>query len=227
MNTLRIPAIIGSLVALLALNLSCSSSAQVVPTPALNQVIVGKLLLPPGSGSRGMHVILDIDIDDSLHREWLELDDVFSFRSSFTGTLKKLEVATGLASVVHQLNAQELAQLTKQDTVDIGIIDLREQLLSHKIKVLSEAATTLRIGMWLEQPMTDFSGNLPSLGSRQFPEIAAGKEADWLIPSEFDTVYFLVEEPADRRRGREWQSGRQKLFGPYRSTNLPAELSMD
>ncbi len=205
---------------------SSSLPAQVVPIPASNHEVVGQLQLPPGSGSRGMHVIIDVVNHGTKTREWLKLDEKFRFRSSFTGTLTKLEIATGVATIVHRLNAQELARLTKQATVDVGAIDLRKRLQAHKIKLLSDNATTLRIGMSLKEPARDFTGSLPSLGSRQFPEIEAGKEMNWLLPSEFDTAYFLVEEPADERRGREWRSGKQKLFGPFRSSDLPTELKI-
>lgn len=215
-----------SLSVVFAVCFGCSSSAQVVLVPKSNQVVVGQLQLPPGTGSRGMHVIIDIADAGSTTREWVELDDEFRFRSSFTGTLKKLEIATGLATIVHQFSAQELTLLTKQKTVDIGTIDLRKRLQSLKVKLLSNSATTLRVGMWFEKPATDFLGSLPSLGSRQFSEIEAGKEMDWLIPAEFDTAYFLVEEPADKRRGQKWRSGKQELFGPFRSTKLPNQFKI-
>jgi len=224
MNMNRHLAIIGCLSAVFAMHLGCSSSAQEVQSPKLEQVVVGQLQLSAGNGARGVHVIIDIAKDGSTTREWLNLDDEFRFRSSFTGSLTKLEIATGVSTIVHRFNAQELARLTKQNSVDVGTIDLRKRLQAHKIKFSSEGASTLRTGMWLEKPNTDFAGNLPSLGSRQFPEIEAGKELDLLLPSEFDTAYFLVEEPADKRRGREWRSGKQNLFGPFRSSELPTEL---
>jgi len=213
------------MLAVLTVHLGCSRSAQ--EAPELTPMIVGQLQLPSGNGSRGMNVIIDIAKDELTNREWLKLDEEFRFQSSFTGTVKKLEISTGFSSVVHQIDAQELARLAKQNIVEIGTIDLRKRLQAHKIKLLSETATTLRAGMWFESPATDSSGNLPSLGSRQFPEIAAGLETNWLIPSEFDTVYFLVEEPADERRGREWRTGKQKLFGPFRLSEFPNELKME
>lgn len=218
--------IIGSLSIVFAVYFGRSSSAQVVPVPKSNQVVLGQLQLPPGTGSRGMHVIIDVADGESTNREWVELDDEFRFRSPFTGTLTKLEIATGMATIVHRLNAQELARLTNRKTVDVGTIDLRKRLQAHRLTLLSHDATTLRVGMWFEKPATDFSGNLPSLGSRQFTEMEAGKEMIWLIPSEFDTAYFLVEEPADKRRGRKWQSGKQELLGPFRATKLPNALKI-
>lgn len=219
-------AMIASLSIVVAVNLGGSTSAQVVSIATSNQVVVGQLHLPRGNGSRGMHVIIDVANGKSTTREWLTLDKEFRFRSSFKGALKKLEIATGVATIAHRLNAQELALLKKRDTVDIGTIDLRGRLQSHKFVFLSKDATTLRIGMWLQKPATDFSGSLPSLGSRQFLEIDAGKEMNWLVPSQFDTAYFLVEEPADKRRGREWKSGQQQLFGPFSSAELPAKLKI-
>ncbi len=224
MNLIRRRAIFRCILAVVAMCLSCSLPAQNVQNPKLDQVVVGQLQLPPGNGARGVHVIIDIVNDGSTTREWLNLDDAFRFQGSFTGALTRLEIATGVSTIVHRFNEPELAQLKKQNSVDIGIIDLRRRLQSHKITFFSEGAKTLRTGMWLEKPNTDFMGNLPSLGSRQFPEVKEGKEMDLLLPSEFDSAYFLLEEPADERRGREWRSGKQNLFGPFRSTELPAEL---
>lgn len=227
MNTNRLLLTICRLSAVLTVYLGCSAYAQEAPTPAEDRVIVGQLLLPAEDGPRGMHVIIDVAQGETISRQWLKLDGDSKFHSSFKGAPQQLEIATGLAHVVHRMGAQELARLTKQDTVDIGTIDLRTRLQSHKITMRSETATTLRAGMWFAAPATDFAGNLPSLGSRQFPEIAAGVEMNWLIPSQFEIVYLLVEEPADERRGREWRGGKQKLFGPYRPLELPHELTME
>lgn len=224
MNMNRHLSIIGFLSAVFAMHLGYSSSAQEVQSPKLEQVVVGQLQLPAGNGARGVHVIIDFAKDGSKAREWLSLDNKFRFRSTFTGALTKLKISTGVSNIVHQFNAQELARLMKNNSVDVGTIDLRKRLQAHKIKFSSEGASRLRTGMWLEKPNNDFAGNLPSLGSRQFQEIQAGKEMELLLPSEFDTAYFLVEEPADKRRGREWRSGKQKLFGPFRSSELPTEL---
>ena len=220
----RLLAIVGCLTAVIAVHLGCYASAQEERSRRLTNIVVGQLRLPAGGGARGVHVIIDIANDGSTSREWLNLDSELRFRSSFAGSLTKLEIATGVSTTVHQFNAEELARLTKQNSIDVGTIDLLEQLQAHKIKFSSAGANTLRTGMWLEKPSTDFAGNLPSLGSRQFPEIEAGKEMDLLLPSKFDTAYFLVEEPADARRGREWRSGKQMLFGPFRSPELPTEL---
>lgn len=219
-------AITGSLSVVFAVYFTCSSSMHAAAVPDSNSVVVGKLRLPPGTGSRGVHVIIDSSDGESTNREWVELDDGFGFRCSFSGTLKRLQIATGMATIVHQLNAQELKRLSKKKTVDIGTIDLRKRLQAYRFKLLSDDATTLRIGMWFEEPATDHSGNLPSLGSRQFSEIEAGKQMNWLIPSEFNVAYFLVEEPADERRGRKWKSGKQKRFGPFRFTRLPGEFEI-
>lgn len=217
-------ALVGCLSALNVMHFSCSVSAQQDQPRHQEQVVFGQLQLPPGEGARGVHAIIDIARDGATTREWLELDDEFRFRSTFTGTLKELEIATGPSPVVYRLKAGELAQKKKKNAVDIGTIDLRQRMQAHTIKILSDEAATLRIGMFTEKPATDFEGNLPSLGSRQFPEVPAGQEMTWLLPSELDTAYFLVEEPVDERRGREWRSGKQKLFGPFRSSELPAEL---
>jgi hypothetical protein len=206
------------------MHLACYASAQEVLGSQSRNFVVGQLRLPAGDGARGVHVIIDIATDGSTTREWLNLDKDLRFRSSFTGSLTKLEIATGVSAIVHRINAQELARLTNQNAIDVGTIDLSNRLQAHKITFSSAGAKTLRTGMWLEKPNTDFEGNLPSLGSRQFPEIEAGKEMDLLLPSKFDAAYFLVEEPADKRRGREWRSGKQELFGPFRASELPAEL---
>ena len=219
-------AIIGCLSAVFALHPGCSSTAHEAKNPKSERIVTGQLLLPDGIGARGVQVIIDIAKDGSTTREWLELNNDLKFQKSFNGTLTKLEIATGLSTIVHRLNAKELARPTQQNSVDVGTIDLRRRLQSHKIKFFSDGASVLRAGMWLEKPKTDFAGSLPSLGSRQFPEIETGNEMDLLLPSEFDAAYFLVEAPADKRRGKEWRSGKQKLFGPFRSSELPAELRL-
>lgn len=224
MNMNRRLAMVGCLVAVMAMDLGCCASAQEERSRDLMNIVVGQLRLPAGNGARGVHVIIDISSDGSTTREWLELDDGLRFRSSFTGSLTRLQIVTGVSTLVHRFDAGELAGLTKGNSVDVGNIDLRRHLQAHKIKFSSAGANTLRAGMWLEKPSTDFAGNLPSLGSRQFPELEAGKEMDLLLPSRFDAGYFLVEEPADARRGRDWRSGKQRLFGPFRSPDLPAEL---
>ena len=50
---------------------------------------------------------------------------------------------------------------------------------------------------------------------------------DWLLPRKAQPIYFLVERPVGSDGEGEWRSGRQRLFGPFTSADLPAELIMD
>lgn len=211
---------------LFTLNCSYSAIAWSQQTAVQKHSVVGQLLLPYGTGSRGVQVIATvISEDNAIHSEWLDLDEQYRFRGSLTGMLKELEIVTGIDKTVHQIVGQELVRFIKGDEIDIGTIDLRERLLSHKIKLTTgnKANTAaLRIGMWFEKPPTGVS-----LGSRQFPEVSTGTEIEWLLPREFDRVYFLVERPANTRRGRNWRSGKQSLFGPFSSRELPTELKIE
>ena len=226
MNVKHQPKVIGCFLGIFAMQLGCSSLAQEMPIPKSERFVTGQLLLPEGEGTRGVHIIIDTVKDGSTTRQWLDLDHDLRFGKSFAGTLTKLEFATALSTIAHRFNHKELAKFTKKNAVDVGTVDLRKRLQSYKIKFSSDEASTLRVGMWLERPKTDFAGSLPSLGSRQFAEIEAGKEMALRLHSEFEGAYFLVEAPADKRRGREWRSGKQKLFGPFRSSELPPELKL-
>lgn len=190
------------------------------------RLIKGQLRLPAGEGSRGIHVIVDIRGGRKTIRKWLELDDEFKFQSTYSGELESLEIATGPALIAHRLTAQDLAKFQKREFVDVGVIDLTKQLRGYKIKLTSENAPTIRLGMWRGKPGTDGLGNLPSLGSRQFREIKSGATVDWLLPSTFDSAYFLMEEPADNKRGRQWRTGKQKLFGPIQLSKMPRHFKI-
>lgn len=48
-----------------------------------------------------------------------------------------------------------------------------------------------------------------------------------LLPRDADAICFLVERPAGPERGAAWCSGHQRLFGPFTSADLPAEMVMD
>jgi hypothetical protein len=50
---------------------------------------------------------------------------------------------------------------------------------------------------------------------------------EWLLPPEAQSIYFLLERPVGSGPATEWRSGRQRLFGPFVSSELPDELSMD
>lgn len=226
MNISRYFAKIGSILLIHLTAINSVLYAQPVEVRPIEKIVKGELLLPPGDGSRGIHLIIDVVNNESLNRHWLSLEEGFKFQKNFVGTLEKLEVATALSTIVYQLNEKELSQLASKSIVNLGTIDLRTQLKNHKITILSQNKNTLRIGMWLNKPVTDTSGYLPSLGSRQFPEIEAGTEINYLIPSKFDTAYFLLEEPSDNKRGKEWRSGKQKLFGPFSSSKLPSVLEI-
>ena len=203
----------------------CSTADQSEPVRSSSQVVVGQLLLPAGNGPRGIQVVIGVVADDaSVHHEWLVLDEEYRFRKSFIGRLKEFEVVAGIDKTVFEISDTQLARLSKLSKVDVGDIDLRERLQARKFRLLTEDGSnkTLRIGMWFGKPPAGVS-----LGSRQFPEMESGAEASWLLPREFDGVYWLAEEPIGEKRGRHWRSGKQTLFGPFVSSELPAELTIE
>ncbi|MEM9664597.1 MAG: hypothetical protein AAF970_06675 [Bacteroidota bacterium] len=185
----------------------------------MSHTVVGRLQLPAGTGARGLQVILEVENEASTYYEWLDLDQTWGFRTSVDGAVNTLEVVAGIDRTIYALDADALKPFTSGGTVDVGTIDLRASLHTHTFKLVSDTAPALRIGMWFEEPPADVS-----LGSRQFPEVAAGAASSWLLPTTFETVYFLVEKPADEQRGRDWSSGAQHLFGPFTSAELPGEL---
>lgn len=192
--------------------------------------VVGRLLLPSGSGSRGVEVLLTVAPPEGEPRTvWVLFDDQGHFSHPLTETLVDVEVTTGARAVV-RIDAAELPEADRAGGIDLGTIDLRDRLRNHRLILRAadgEPAGDVRIGMWLGPPPRGPQGEPVSLGSRQFPEIELGSELEWLLPPDARDVFFLVERPDGPSRGTSWRSGEQTLFGPFTSAELPAELVLE
>ena len=112
--------------------------------------------------------------------------------------------------------------MKRDNRTDVGDVDLRSLLVVRQIRVVDARTPVIRVSMWPNPPPVGVS-----LGSRQFPEIKTGSQTEWLIPADAETVYFLVEKPANELRGRNWQSGKQQLFGPFQLNSIPAKLKFN
>jgi hypothetical protein len=201
------------------------------PGAPVDRTLVGQLLLPEGSGSRGMEIL--VTARDSAGEErvvWVLFDERGHFSHTYQDSLALVRVRAGIERDVRLLEAEDLPEIDQAGRVDLGVIDLREHLEEHRV-MLREAIGSLpgvvRVGMWFGVPGTGPQGEPVSLGSRQFNEIDLGSEVEWLLPSGAESIYFLVERPSGAGRGKNWWSGHQRLFGPFTSDEMPAELRMD
>ena len=190
------------------------------------QILTGRLNLPPGQGARGVEVIVAVISPAGSHNhEWLQLDHNNSFTHSYFGELAYLRVNAGIESLLHRKDKTELASLVRDGRIELGTIDLQDALVIHHTKIVGLKrlkADDIRVALWFHRPHPDIS-----LGSRQFPERTIGTEIEWLIPKKADSIYFLVEQPANGKRGTEWITGKQWLFGPFGLKTLPGTLALD
>jgi len=193
--------------------------------------LVGQLLLPPGSGSRGVEVVATFTEAGSEPRnKWVLFDEAGRFSETFRGRLTRLVVSTGLGAEVHSIEAEGLPGINQAGQVDVGVIDLRDRLIRHRLILrVAEGALQgdVRVAMFSGLPHVGPRGEPVSLGSRQFPPVALGSEIEWLLPLKVESLYFLVERPVGPASKPEWRGGYQRLFGPFTSDNLPTELTMD
>jgi hypothetical protein len=189
--------------------------------------LVGQLLLPNGSGSRGVEVLLEVAPSAEEPRTvWVLFDDEGRFSQAFRGTLTLLQVTTGGLDVF-RIDAADLPAPNEAGRIDVGAINLRERLAARRFLLRgseAEPSAVARVGMWFGPPPVGPQGEPVSLGSRQFPEVALGTELEWLLPHDARDVYFLVERPDGPSRGIERRSGQQQLFGPFTAAEFPTEL---
>lgn len=212
---------------------SCARGGDVGSSPAAGShelTLVGQVLLPGGFARRGLEVHASVTSPDgeSLD-EWLLFDGEGRFSHAFRGALEHVTVYAG-GFEVFRMDREALPESGGAAGMDAGVIDLRERLKRHVLTVRSEegrATGDVRVAMWSGPPPVGPRGGRVELGSRQFPSSAVGEEQEWLVPVEAQGIHFLVELPADSRRGVEWRSGSQQLFGPFTSAELPTELLLD
>ncbi len=195
------------------------------------RTLVGQLLLPSGVGSRGVEVTVMVAATGSEPRVvWLLFDEQGHFARTFRGSLTSVKVTAGLGREVHRIDTEELPEVNQAGRIDVGVIDLRERLNRHRLVLRSadgKPQGDVRVAMWFGLPPVGPAGGRVELGSRQFPPVALGSEMEWLLPREAESIYFLVERPVGSGRETKWRSGHQRLFGPFTSTDFPAELIMD
>ena len=198
---------------------------------AFEHALVGQLLLPRGSGSRGVEVVATVtDAGSEPRDKWILFDEEGRFSGTFRGRLTRITVSTGLRAELHRIETEDLPEINQAGQVDVGVIDLRDRLIRHRLILrVAEGASQgdVRVAMCFGLPPVGPSGEPVALGSRQFPPVALGNEVEWLLPLEAQALYFLVERPVGSTLGGEWRSGHQRLFGPFTSANLPTELTMD
>lgn len=193
--------------------------------------LIGQLLLPSGYGSRGVEVVATVaDAGGDPRDIWILFDGEGRISETVKGHLIRIVVSTGLRAELHRIEEEELPEANQLSRIDLGVVDLRDRLVTHRLTLrAAEGASQgdVRVAMCFGLPPVGPRGEPVSLGSRQFPPIALGSEVDWLLPREIEALYFLVERPVSTEFGTEWRGGHQRLFGPFTSTNLPAELTMD
>ena len=223
-----------TILALVCFAVGCNSHAETEgdqSAPSSESTLVGQLLLPSGAGSRGVEVIATVAASDHEERVvWLLFDEQGRFAHSFQGSLTSVKVTAGQGAEVFRADAEKLSLVNKAGQIDLGIFDLRDELMAHRLLLRAADGSPpgdVRVAMWFGLPPTGPYGEPVSLGSRQFPPVLLGGETEWLLSPAAHSIYFLVERPADSARGTKWRSGHQNLFGPFTSEQLPAELIMD
>jgi len=191
--------------------------------------LVGQLLLPTGSGSRGVEVLVRTAPGGGEPRTtWVLFDERGLFSHTFRETLISVTVMAG--SEVYRVDARDLPEVNQAGQIDLRVIDLRDRLMTHRMRVRAADGRPpgeVRVAMFFGPPPVGPEGEPVSLGSRQFPPVALDSDVEWLLPHELQGVHFLVERPAGSGRGTEWRSGQQRLFGPFTSAELPTELIME
>jgi hypothetical protein len=205
-----------------------ASDVHAVPS---ERTLVGQVLLPSGVGSRGVELLITVTATDGEPRKvWLLFDEQGRFAHTLDGSLTSVKVTAGIRAEVYRLDTEELPQVDQAGQIDLGVIDLRDQLARHRMTLRTadgKPPGLVRVAMWFGPPHVGPRGEPVSLGSRQFPPVAPGSEVEWLLSHEAHSIYFLVERPSGPGRGRAWRSGHQQLFGPFTSAEIPAELIMD
>ena len=129
--------VIVSLLLSIPITNACSGEPFQLPqSSASEQNLVGRVLLPPGSGSRGVEVVLTVSkAGGEPQQRWVLFDDEGRFSASFNGTISRVIVSTGLRSEVHRIEADDLPEVNAAGQVELGVIDLRERLTRHRLKL--------------------------------------------------------------------------------------------
>lgn len=187
----------------------------------------GRLLLPSDGGTRGLEVVLVVeDTTGDRSTVWLPVHADGSFSRALDGRVLRATVTVGLEWTLHDVAAEELAADPASGSVDVGVVDLRDDLIARRMTFRAgetsghEVRATLCAGL----PPVGPQGGTVGLGSRQFPPIAVGEEITWILPPDAVDVHVLVEHP---NPDGVWFGGRQEIFGPYRAEDLPHALVLE
>ncbi len=193
--------------------------------------VVGEVLLPSGEGSRGVEVVVtSTEVGKEPRRRWVLFDGHGRFVHTFKGSLNNVAVSTGIRAGLFSLGAEDLPEVDLEGRINVGVIDLRDRLTAHPTVLRAAEGAPLgdvRMAMCFGLPPVGPQGVPVSLGSRQFPPVTLGNKVEWLVPHEAESIYFLVERPVILGQGVEWRGGQQRLFGPYTTAELPAQLVID
>jgi hypothetical protein len=209
---------------------ACSQDPQGDESAAPRErTLIGQVVLPSGSGSRGVEVLILVAAPgEKPHTEWVLFDEDGRIAHPLRGRLTRVSVTAG--SEVQRIDGADLPAADPHGQVDVGVIDLRDRLTRHPLKLRAadgQPAGDVRVGMWFGPPPVGSRGEPVSLGSRQFSPIELGTQMEWLLPRDAHSIHFLVERPADSSRGTRWRSGRQQSFGPFTLAEFPAELVVE
>ncbi len=194
--------------------------------------LVGQVLLPDGSGSRGVEVWLALrNVDGEARERWLPVDEHGHFTAAIQGSVVRVSVVTGLRAEIHSLTAANVPQPDTAGHIDLGRIDLRDHLRPHRMVIRAapnSPAGPVRAVICFGPPPTGPQGEMVALGSKQFPPFPLDSEVEWLLPVETTSpIYVLVERPAPGNPDGAWWTGLQKVFGPFAADEVPIELVMD
>jgi len=225
---------VARLAVLLVFAAACGCHAEPASAPhsaPLERTLVGQVLLPEGAGSRGVELLITVASPGGAPRvEWLLFDEQGRFHHTLHEQLIEVTLTAGSGGNVQRLASDQLPEVDRSGRIDVGVIDLRDRLARHRLLLRAADGAPggdVRMAMWSGPPPVGPAGGRVELGSRQFPPVALGGEVEWLVPHGAHSIYFLVERPVEPGRGRAWRSGHQRLFGPFTSAELPAELVMD
>lgn len=205
-----------------------AESASAATSPDSTE-LTGRLLLPGSGGRRGVELHVDVvGTAGGAEQTWVLPDDDGRFRAAVPGRPTLVVVSTG--SEVLRLEESDLPDVNGRGEVDLGDIDLRDLLVAREVRVSSGDQVNdglVRVGLWIGPPHRGPQGELPSLGSKQFPSLKLGSTNEWLLPEDVVDIYFLVELPAEPPSAAGWRSGAQQVFGPYDGSAFPLELRLD
>ncbi len=211
--------------------LSASTGGEVPRAWSGSQVLSGRVVLPEGEGSRGVEILATLQGKAGEHYDaWSFFDEHGLFEDTFEDSLVRITFTTGIRYELLCLEGQALPAVDHMGRIELGEVDLRPHVVEHGFDLHAAPKAPIgevRIALFFGLPYTGPNGEPVALGSKQFPPRRLGEPVDWLLPPLADSLYFLVERPDDPVYGRDWRSGRQRLFGPYNSGSLPEALYMD